>query len=297
MLQRLRGTLWRARRAFPRLNNVHEWVRGTKHPVFLHYPVHVKSRWGFAEPEHGLISDYLGQYSDRFLNVVSEMTIHSDEFAKIPRSHAMDSKTPIWLNDMFPALDAMALYNFLVKLNPKQYVEIGSGNSTKFARLAIDNHKLRTRIVSIDPCPRAEVNALCDQSIRAKLQDQDLSVFSGLEPGDILFLDGSHYSYTNSDTVVFFLSILPQLRSGVWVQIHDIHLPMDYAPVSAECYWTEQYMLATYILGGAARMDMQLANAYVSKKLDIAPILAPVFSAPNLHGIAETGMSFWFSIY
>ena len=71
---------------------------------------------------------------------------------------------------------------------------------------------------------------------------------------------------------------------------------MDYAPESADCYWTEQYMLATYILGGAARMDMQIANAFVSKKLDIAPILDPVFSAPNLHGVAQTGTSFWFSI-
>lgn len=43
-------------------------------------------------------------------------------------------------------------------------------------------------------------------------------------------------------------------------------------------------------------MDIQIANAFVSKKLDIAPILDPVFSAPNLQGVAQTGASFWFSI-
>ena len=41
----------------------------------------------------------------------------------------------------------------------RQMLEIGSGNSTKFARRAIRDHRLCTRITSIDPHPRAEIDA------------------------------------------------------------------------------------------------------------------------------------------
>lgn len=50
--------------------------------------------------------------------------------------------------------------------NPATYLEVGSGNSTRFARRAITVHGLRTRIVSIDPEPRAVVDELCDEVVR-----------------------------------------------------------------------------------------------------------------------------------
>ena len=49
-----------------------------------------------------------------------------------------DEKNPFWDNGWFPPLDALAIMGLIKKFKPKIYCEIGSGNSTKFARKAID---------------------------------------------------------------------------------------------------------------------------------------------------------------
>jgi len=47
------------------------------------------------------------------------------------------------------------------KLSPRVYFEIGLGHSIKFARHAIKLGGLQTKVISIDPDPRAEIdNAL-----------------------------------------------------------------------------------------------------------------------------------------
>src|SRR5262249_51189906 len=161
--------------------------------------------------------------------------------AAIPRNGVpSDRLSPAWHNGTLPALDAMALYSFLIRLNPKQYVEIGSGNSTGFAAHAIRPHGLRTRITSIAPAPRVDVEGLCDTGIVGLLEDQPLDLFTTLGSGDVVFFDGSHFTFQNSDTVVFFLDIIPRLPAGVWVQIHDINWPNDYPPGVVDRYFSEQ---------------------------------------------------------
>lgn len=131
---------------------------------------------------------------------------------KIPAHAADDDRTPRWINGSFPGLDAVSLYGLLVRHNPSVYVEIGSGNSTRFARRAIEDHGLRTRIVSVDPHPRRDVDAICDEVVRRPCEEVEMTFFADL-PGDaILFVDNSHRSFQNSDVTVFFMEILPELR-------------------------------------------------------------------------------------
>jgi hypothetical protein len=120
-------------------------------------------------------------------------------------------------------------------------------HSTKFARRAIRDHGLPTRIVSIDPDPRDEIDALCDTAIRESLEQIDLNVVDELERGDIVFIDGSHHCFMNSDVTVFFLDILPRLKPGTLVQFHDLMLPYDYPLEWIERYYSEQYLLAAYL--------------------------------------------------
>ena len=63
----------------------------------------------------------------------------------------------------------------LAGTDPATFLEVGSGNSTKFARRAIEDHGLRTRIVSIDPEPWAEIDGLCDEVLRAPAEEVDLA--------------------------------------------------------------------------------------------------------------------------
>jgi hypothetical protein len=113
----------------------------------------------------------------------------------------------------FIELDAVALYGFIATRKPRRYVEIGSGTSTKFARRAVTDHSPRTEIISIDPDPRSEIDALCDDVMRMPLEDVPADFFAGLCADDILFFDGSHRAFQNSDVTVFFCGRLP-LTSG-----------------------------------------------------------------------------------
>ena len=89
------------------------------------------------------------------------------------------------------------------------YMEIGSGNSTMFAKAAILASGKNTRIVSIDPFPRTDIDTLCDDVKREPLEDLDISYFNQLVPGDTLFVDISHRSFMNSDVTTIMLDVLP----------------------------------------------------------------------------------------
>jgi hypothetical protein len=84
--------------------------------------------------------------------------------------------------------DDVAIYGFLRERRPARYLEIGSGNPTKFAARGRRDGELATRIRSIDPDPRAEVDALCDEIVRAPLESADISSFDELTAGDVLLM-------------------------------------------------------------------------------------------------------------
>jgi hypothetical protein len=100
---------------------------------------------------------------------------------KIPTESASNTQEPSWINGYLPWLDSVTLYSLLCLSNPKRFIEIGSGYSTKFARRAILDHSLQTKIISIDPCPRAEIDLICDTVIRHPLEDVDIGLFDELE--------------------------------------------------------------------------------------------------------------------
>ena len=203
---------------------------------------------------------------------------------------------PYWRNDYLGGLDPVTLYAFLSLNNPRVYLEIGSGNSTKFARKAIEDQHLQTRILSIDPHPRAEIDRLCDAVRRERLEETDLSIFNTLASGDILFVDGSHRVLMNSDVTVVFLEILPRLRPGVLVYIDDIYLPLDYPPEWIARNYSEQYLLAVLLLAGATRYEIVLPCGFVSDDAELMKILDPLWNDGPLAEAAGSGNGFWLRI-
>jgi hypothetical protein len=63
------------------------------------------------------------------------------------------------------------------------------------ARRAEDAFGLRTRLTSIDPEPRNDVDKLCDEVIRQPLERSDVAMFETLGPGEIVFLDSSDRAF------------------------------------------------------------------------------------------------------
>ncbi|MFJ6657358.1 class I SAM-dependent methyltransferase [Streptomyces sp. NPDC091377] len=248
------------------------WATGLARPVFLD---HVRTPEPRAElgAVRRLLEDNRPCYAKRLTGFLD----HADALARIPLRGVEKAATAYWGNTWLPPLDALSLYGMLAERRPARYVEVGSGNSTKFARQAVSDLGLNTRITSIDPQPRAYVDHLCDVVLRVPLQDADHTVFAELEAGDILFLDGSHRLHMGSDVMVFFLELLPRLKPGVLIQVHDIMLPADYPASWRWRLYSEQYLLAALLTAAPERFDVQLPNAFVHADPELRQILAPLW--------------------
>jgi hypothetical protein len=252
----------------------------------------LRPRYGSGRPPHRGLEALVDAAAGRTREVLDGFTAYADELARIPIDVA--SSEPCWMNLWLPGLDTVALYGFVRDTRPARYVEIGSGQSTKVVARARRDGDLPTRIVSIDPSPRADVDGLCDEIVRSPLETVDLdAAFGDVAAGDIVFFDGSHRVLPNSDCVAFFFDVLPSLPPGVLVGIHDIYLPDDYPEGFLELWWSEQYLLAAWLLGGSAGVDIVLPAFYASGRDDLAAAIAPVFDRPELVDVPRHGSAFW----
>jgi hypothetical protein len=254
------------------------------------YPVDPTPRWGHGKPPHRRISEVLAKQRTEYAELLIAFSKHLDVMASVPMEGEAEAGTPYWRNGWFENLDPISLMGMLLIKRPGKYFEIGSGNSTKFARHAIASARLETKLLSLDPEPRASIDALCDSLIRRRLEDCDLSIFDDLSVGDIVFFDGSHRAFTNSDVTVFFLDVMPRLKRGVIVHIHDIMLPWDYLPEWKKRLYSEQYLLAAMLVCPQPLFRVLLPNFFISKdeelKLQIDTLIQPL-------GCLAQGWSFW----
>lgn len=202
---------------------------------------------------------------------------------------------PAWGGVPIAPFDSLALYTIVRKFAPKTYLEIGSGTTTCFARRAINDGNLDTKIISIDPQPRAEIDSICDQVIRQGLESCDFSIFESLQENDILFFDGSHRSFMNSDVTVFMVDILPMIKPGVIVHVHDINLPWDYPDSFKSWYWNEQYMLAVYMIGQKRRIQPLFPTTFVCRDKHFEDLhQPPMLDLDELNDGWSGGGSMWF---
>lgn len=249
------------------------------------YPVVPRSRT-FSRPGKDFFGDLMRASDDRSADFLREIAPSLAGLSRVPELET-DPTLPYWSNPWLPPLDGATLYGLVATRRPSIYMEVGSGFSTKFVRMAIEDHGLDTRIVSIDPQPRAEVDALCDEVLRSPYEDIDLDVLDRLGPGDVLFVDNSHRSFTNSDVTVFFTETLPYLRPGVVYGVHDTFVPHDYPEEWGDRFYAEQYLLMSYLAGGAGGDEVLLGTHHVATSphlLDqLAPALPPI-EAPLVGG-------------
>jgi hypothetical protein len=264
--------------------------------VGLDYPTSAvnRPRYGHGRPPHRELEQILRGNEEAYREALRIILGHADDLRMIER-HARDPVEPSWINNMLPGLASAAIYAFLREWRPRRYIEIGSGNSTRFAARAKRDGKLATELISIDPHPLAAIDGLCDRVIRQPLECSDLGVFSEAEPGDVIFFDGSHRIFMNSDVAVFFLEVLPRLPAGVVVGVHDVYLPDDYPVEIRDRHYSEQYLLASWLLAGD-RMQPILPAAYVHKRGDLRRMLSALWDLPELDGVEHHGAAFWWRV-
>ena len=264
----------------------------TRH-IELDFPVRSVPRYPLGGVPHAGLHAILDRGREDYKRILEGFLEHRDCMLGIPMHAPADGGEPHWANGWMAALDVVALHGMLARTGPRRYLEVGSGISTRVARRTIREHGLRCEIVSIDPSPRAEVDALCDRVIRRPLEDVDLGVVDELEPGDMLYVDGSHRCFMNSDVTVLFLDVLPRLRPGVLVHIHDIFLPWDYPADWALRMYSEQYLLAAALLAGGTSYETVLPSLFCSYDHELGQVLSPLWHEPALSGCEPYGVSFW----
>jgi hypothetical protein len=151
--------------------------------------------------------------------------------------------------------DADMLYNFIRLFKPARIVEIGSGESTLMARIAIaanvrDDPDYACHHVCIEPYEMPWLEGTGASVLRKRVEDCPADVFGALGDNDILFIDSSHVIRPFGDVLKEYQEIVPGLAPGVIVHVHDIFTPRDYPEHwlrQERRLWNEQYLLEAFL--------------------------------------------------
>jgi predicted O-methyltransferase YrrM len=250
--------------------------------------------WSRRSPMTGVHFDL-----DSQLEFVAEHLLrYIQEFERDVRAQGFD----VW-NKLYKGGDAEVLYALLRHLRPERVLEIGSGNSTLVAGAAMAANKRDGspgELIAVDPTPtlaldsqptvRKEGGAAGwfeqlpgrEQRVqgltrieRADCRQLPLERFEALEAGDVLFIDTNHVVKLNSEVNWLFLEVLPRLTPGVWVHLHDIHLPYEYPHYYylLAGYLTEQYLLQAFLTGSAWRVELGLAALFRDRHDELVQLI------------------------
>lgn len=171
-----------------------------------------------------------------------------------PKDHKPDCRFFL-NNNEYSWGDAITLYAFLRIHQPKRLIEIGSGYSS--AIILDTNERFLNEALDctfIEPYPD-RFHLLCGKDQKeyclkkSIVQDIPLETFSELEAGDILIVDSSHVAKIGSDVNHILFSILPILKPGVIIHVHDIFYPFEYPKrwLQKGIAWNEAYILRAFL--------------------------------------------------
>ncbi len=219
------------------------------------------------------------------LNIIGQLETlrkfsYADELLKIPTVKKDDALEFCHNFGPFPPADAEYFYNMIRYFKPNKIVEVGSGHSTLMALNAlkvnkIENKEYNCEHVCIEPFEIEWLESLNIKVVRDLVEKTDISLFKSLNANDILFIDSSHMIRPQGDVLFEYLEILPILKPGVLIHIHDIFTPEDYPDVWIKnaVFWNEQYLLEAFlscnkefkILGGTNYLKRNHYSEFSSK--------------------------------
>lgn len=157
-------------------------------------------------------------------------------------------------NPAFGPGDGDLYYLLIRNQKPRRIIEIGSGFSTLLAYEAIKKNKgegVNATLCCIEPFEKTWLEKLPGiELIRKKVETVSWDVFDRLEENDILFIDSSHIIRPENDVLFIYLELLPRLKKGVVIHIHDIFSPRHYREdwLKEEFrFWNEQYLLEAFL--------------------------------------------------
>jgi len=220
-------------------------------------------KWQNLPPQH---IDLNIETQKNFMKIIGQST--KDYFDKY------DKNSFRWrLNDWFCDGDSTAYHSMIRYFNPKRIIEIGSGFSTAIALDTLEFWNVKSKITCIEPYPE-RLYGIMKESDKERLnviedfvQNVSINEFQKLEKNDILFIDSSHVLKSGGDVVMEYLQILPQLKSGVIIHIHDIRYPFQYYSdwISGGRPYTEAFLLHALLMDNP-HYEILFWGDYISKQ-------------------------------
>ena len=235
------------------------------------------------QPVYAALEHVFDAKRQDFAAFCTSLDAYAEAFAQFGEAPA-----PRWQQGWFSRLDGAAAYGIVRARAPRTIIEVGSGHSTRFMAQAIHDGDLDCRQIAIDPYPRAGIKTLA-VDWQAKLLGPDhIALFANLEAGDIAFFDSSHILMPGTDVDMIFNRILPILKPGVLIHIHDILLPDPYPSAWLWRGYNEQNALGPMIASGA--YDLVFASAYVASRMQDEIAASKLGRLPLFEGAYETSL-------
>jgi hypothetical protein len=217
------------------------------------------------------------------------------EELKAIRTTPDGSLSPYYDNAAFAPADAQIYHSLIRHFLPRRVVEIGAGESTRFAAHAValnasDGHA--AELTAVEPFEAAYLEELGASVIRQRVEDMGIDFFTNLEPNDFLFIDSSHLPRPGGDVPFLLLEMIPALPSEVVLHVHDVFTPHDYPTEWSRrrWFWTEQYVVEA-LLTGNPHLEVVLSVSYLTERYPREFAAACPVSAA--HDDGPTASSIW----
>jgi len=197
------------------------------------------------------------------------------EYDAFPHEPTEDESEFYYGQTWFSGTDATVLYCMVRHFCPQRIIEVGSGFSTRVIAKAVRANDTPAAILCIEPyAGDATRHAVLSAGIpgltllNSKVEEVELELFEALGANDIVFIDSSHVSRIGSDVNHLLLEVLPRLRPGVIVHVHDIHLPWEYPRylvMNERRFFNEQYLIQAFLCFNH-EFEILFSNAYVGRQ-------------------------------
>lgn len=237
---------------------------------------------------------------DKQLHLLNKMASRYGDECKWPEKLQEPTPTFYSHNSGFSFGCAASTHCMIRYFQSQRVIEIGSGFSSRVISAALkknqEEFKKECSYTIIDPYPSDNLKLLgSKQLIQKQVQEVELGSFQQLEQNDILFIDSSHVSKIGSDVNYLILDILPRLKPGVIVHIHDIPLPYEYTKAYAlnpafRMFWTESYLLQAFLCFNTQYEILMPMNYLMLNRTKDFEKAFPYFTSLKFKGISH---SFW----
>lgn len=196
-------------------------------------------------------------------------------------------------NPFFSVGDAFVLSGILRKYTPTRVIEVGCGYSSAVMLDTMQHCAVDFEVTCIDPFPERLLALLSTddheqiQIIAREVQCVPIETFDHLDSNDVLFIDSSHVLKVGSDVTHLFMRVLPRLKPGVLIHVHDIFFPFAYPDSWLEegRAWNESLALRTLLIGNPG-LEIIAFNSFASFEMpELFAQLFPLFVSGGSCGL------------